>query len=250
MPSDSLIEMVSKQSLAVLAVLAAVLAVAAGTAFAMDDGSTANTQNKTISVAGNGEIDAEPDAAIVRLSVGAEGSDAGSVSSQLAEDAEQLQSTLSEFGIADENVQTTRYYVREDHRTRDQPNQTRYMGEHSFEVTLDDVDRVGALIDAATDGGADDVGGVRYTLAEDSREEIRDEAIRNAIANARSEAAVVASATDLEITGVAAASTQQSQVRPYHAEAVEMAADGGTEIDPQDVTVTATVHVTFDARAS
>lgn len=242
--------MVSKRALAVLAVLATVLAVAAGTAFAMDDGATPNTHNKTISVAGNGEIDAEPDAAVVRLSVRAEGPDAGSVSSLLADDADELRSTLSEFGIPEENVKTAHYFVREDHRTRDRPNETRYVGEHSFEVTTENVDRVGALIDAATSGGADDVGGVSYTLSEDSRELIRDEAIRSAIDNARSEAAVIANATDLEITGVSAASTQQSNVVPYRAEAVLQSGDGGTQIDPRDVTVTATVHVTFDARAS
>lgn len=240
--------MVSKRTLTVLAVTATLVAVAAGAALAASDGSAPNSHNKTISVAGTGEVDAEPDAAVVRLSVRASADDAGSVNSELAAGTEELRSTLSEFGVPEENVQTVRYYVREDPRSRDRPDDTRYVGEHSFQVTLDDVDRAGALVDAAVDGGADDVGGVSYTLSEERREQVRDDAVRDAIANARSDAAVVADATDLEITGVAAASTQQASVRPYRAETQALASgDAGTDIDVRDVTVSATVDVTFSA---
>ncbi len=234
--------------LALIGVVAALLVVAGAGALAATDGPSNSTDNQTISVTGSGEIDAQPDAAEVRLSVRATADSAGSVSSQLASDAERLRSSLTEFGIASENIRTERYYVREDPRTRERPNETRYAGEHSFEVTVEDVDQVGALIDVATDGGADDVNGVSYTLSEDRRETIRNDAIRSAIDNARSDASVIADATDLTVTGVSAASTQQSSVVPYRA-AFEAAdgGDGGTTIEPRDVTVTATVHVTFSA---
>lgn len=239
--------MVSKQTLAVLAVLATVLAVAAGTALAVDGSGAASAHNRTISVAGTGEIDAAPDAAEVHLAVRATGPDAASVSSSIAADAEALRSALADFGIPAENVQTASYYVREDPRTRDQPNETRYAGRHTFQVTVDDVERVGGLIDAATDAGADDVGGVSYTLSEDRREQLRDEALQTAVTDARGEAAVLANATDLEVTGVVVASTQGTDVRPYRTE-FQAAADAGTTIEPRDVTVSATVDVTFAAR--
>lgn len=241
--------MVSRQTLAVLAVLATVLAVAAGTALALGGSGAPGAHNQTISVAGTGEVDAEPDAAEVHVSVRASGSSAADVSSELASGAEDLRSALADFGIPAEDVQTASYYVREEPRTRDQPNVTQYAGQHTFQVTVGDVDRVGGLIDAAVGAGADDVGGVSYTLSEDRREQIRDQALESAVADARSEADVLGNATDLEVTGVVSVSTQGADVRPYRAE-LQAAADSGTTIEPRDVTVSATVDVTFAARSA
>lgn len=242
--------MPSKSVLAALAVLATVVAVGAGAALAADGGTPpAPGDGRTITVAGSGQIDAQPDAAEVRLSVTARGDDAASVSEEVAAGAGQLRSTLSEFGIPEADVQTQGYSVHEDPQSRDSPETTTYVGEQSFTVTLSDVDQVGALIDAAVAGGADSVGGVQYTLSEERRQSIRDEAIGVAIDEARSEAAVIGNETGLAVGQVRHASTQDTGVSPYRAEltAAEADAGGGTEIDPRDVTVSTTVEVTFDA---
>jgi len=230
-------------TLAVATVLT--LAVGAGVAATGTDGNSSD--RRTIAVAGSGEIDASPDAAVVQLSVTARGPDAANVSDQVAADAARLRQTLADFGVPEENVQTQRYVIHETSRPESGDGRSVYVGEQAFEVTLADVDQVGALVDAAVEGGADDVGGVFYTLSEERRQQVRDRAIRAAVDDARGEAAVIANATGLGLAGVQRASSQATNVSPYRAEVTTADAGGGTDIDPRDVTVSATVEVTYAA---
>lgn len=242
--------MASRRTIIGLVALAAVVTVSAGAVLAADGSGATGTDGRTVTVGGTGEVDAAPNTAVVRLSVTAQGEDAAAVSQELASGAQQLRSTLTEFGLGEDRVQTDGYSVYEDPGSRENPNRTVYRGEQSFSVTLDDVDSVGALIDAAVGGGADDVSGVQYTLSDQRRSELRDEAITTAIDEARSEAAVVGSASNLTVGQVRHASTQSEGVQPYRVAESDLAMDsggGGTNIDPRDVTVTATVEVTFDA---
>lgn len=231
------------------AVLVAVLVGAAGTAVAVGSGDGQST-NRTITVAGTGDVKVAPDAAVVRLSVTASGSDAGNVSDAVATDAAALREALQAFGLDEEDIRTVNYDI---HSDRDRPGSGPYEARQTFAVTLGDVDRAGALIDAAVDAGADDVHGVSFTLSADAREQARDEALRNAVENARGEATVLAAASDLQVGGVHAVSTTGSDVRPYRMEAVAFAGDGGgasTRIDSRDVTVTAQVEVVFGAEGA
>lgn len=241
--------MASTKTLIVLAALVTVLVGAAGTALAVEGGGAA-PENRTITVAGSGDVDVAPDAAVVRLSVEASGTDAGNVSDTLATKAQTLRNNLQDFGIDDADIQTRHYDVRTDRPAGDRDGEERYVGRQSLEVTLSDVERAGDLIDAAVDGGADEIHGVRFTLSEDEREAVRDDALRAALENARGEADVIATASDLEVTGIQSISTTGTDLRPYRAEAVAYAGgDGGaaTQIDSRDVTVSATVRVVYTA---
>jgi len=239
--------MASRPIIVVTLVLVAGLLGAAGTALAVGGGD-APLQNRTITVSGSNQVDVTPDAAVVRVSVTASGSDAGNVSQAVADRAETLREALRDSGVTDEDVRTVGYSVHGERGPREAAADDRYVGRQTFAVTIDDVDRAGALVDAAVAGGADEVHGVSFTLSEAAREEARDRALRNAVDDAQGEATVLAGATGLEVTGVQAVSTTGTQVHPFRAEAVMVNADGaGTQIDSRDVTVTATVQVVFGA---
>lgn len=243
--------MTSTRSILVVAVLVAAVAGVAGTALAVGhDAGTAG--NETISVTGSGEVSVAPDAAVVRLTVSATGTDASNVSDAVATDADRLRETLADLGIPEENVQSVDYDVRGEREPRaGERGDQRYVARQRFEVTLDEVDRAGAVIDAAVDGGASEVHGVRFTLSDETRDEVRDDALRQAVSDARGEATVLANATGLALDGVSAVSSTGTDVRPYRLEGAAVAADGGggTDIDSQDVTVSASVHVVYAAAA-
>jgi uncharacterized protein YggE len=242
--------MSSTKTLIALAVLAALVVGAAGTAFAADGDGASPAENRTITVAGSGDVDVAPDAAIVRLSVEASGTDAGNVSDTLATKAERLRERLQEFGVDASAIQTRHYDVRTDRPERDREGEEHYVGQQSLEVTLSDVDRAGDLIDAAVEGGADEIHGVEFTLSADERDEVRDQALRAALENARDEASVLATASALDVSGIQSISTRGTDLRPYRAEAVAYSGgDGGasTRIDSRDVTVSASVQVVFTA---
>jgi hypothetical protein len=123
-----------------------------------------------------------------------------------------------------------------------------YRGLHAFEITIEEPDRAGEVIDTAVSNGASEVDGVEFTLSSEKRENLREEALQAAMENARSEAGTVAAAEDLRIAGVDRISTTEFDRRPYSAETAALAAgDGGsTSIDSGPVSVSASVTVVYE----
>jgi len=212
--------------------------------------------DRTISVAATGDAEASPDQAVVRVSVTAAGNDSATVRDELASGTERLRTALDDIGVdyetagysIEEREQPRRPY--EEDRPEESANAPAYRGVHSFTVTVDDTDSVGSVIDAAADAGAE-VNRVELTLSEERRETLRDQAITNAMNDARSQATALADAGDLTVTDVASIEASQSRYRPV---AYETAADGGaaaanTVIDSGEVSVTYDVQVTYNATA-
>ncbi|MCU4740883.1 SIMPL domain-containing protein [Halobacteria archaeon AArc-m2/3/4] len=198
----------------------------------------------TIEVSASGRAETDPDRAIVHVGVEARGESADDVRSELVEGAESLRETFAELGIPEDDVQTANYRINE------RRQETGFEGVHAFRVTVDDVDRVGEIIDASVEAGADTVGRVNFTLQDETREALRDEALDDALANADEEADHIAGNREVEITATQSVSTTDVDVRPVRYDAAHEVADDGaagqsTEIDSGPVTVSATVTVVY-----
>lgn len=120
---------------------------------------------------------------------------------------------------------------------------TAYRVQNHVEVTLTDVDRVGAVLDAAVRAGANRVAELSFFASDPAPARL--EAIRQATANARAEAEVLASAlggTLGEPLEVGASNSGGAPV--YRMRTAEMAmADTPVEVGTQSVSVS--VNVTF-----
>lgn len=207
--------------------------------------------DRTISVAATGGADAAPDRAIVRVSATAEGDDPGAVRDALAADADALRSNLHDAGVARDSYETSRYRISEARRPpREEREVASYRGVHTFEVTLDDPDRVSAVIDAAADADAE-IEHVEFTLSEAVHEELREEAIQNAMGDARSQAETIATSGELHVTSIASVDARQQRFRPvsYEMEAPAGGDAGGASIESGDVSVEYAVEVTYNATA-
>jgi hypothetical protein len=213
----------------------------------------AQSPDRHISVSGTGTVQAAPDQALVRVTVTADGNDSESVRSTLASDAADLRSALDELGV---EYETARYEIEQLHpreRERRGEDAPEYSGVHAFEVTVENTDDVGAVIEAATGAGAE-VDAVRLTLSDERRSELRDQAIESAMNDARSQASTIASAGNLTVTGVATVDAARSRYEPVAYETAAEGGDGGgdgppTVVDAGEVTVTYRVQVTYNASA-
>lgn len=198
----------------------------------------------TVHVSGVGEAEGEPDVARMRVAVEESGDDAEAVRSGLAERSDALHEALVGAGVDDEGITTGRYDIREQRRG------TGYEGVHTYDVEIGDVGAVGEIVDTAVDAGADDVGRIRFTLSDERRETVREDALTDAIETARSEAETIAAAKDVELTGVVTVSTTSIDVRPRPATAPatdDVAEDAAapTELREGPVSVTARVEVVY-----
>lgn len=247
----------SRKSLTIIGIAA--LLVLGGIAFGGLGGAGAHSTddapaNRTITVSATGSAEASPDQAVVSVAVTAEGDDAAQVRTTLANRTEELRTALEELGVTYETeryaIEEQRHPPREKRTASDAEERPTYRGIHSFTVTVDDPNATGSVIEAAADSGAE-INRVQLTLSDQRRSELRNQAIENAMADARTQATTIAAAGNLSITNVATVDASETQYRPVP---VEMTADAGgdggsapTVINSGGVSVSYNVQVTYNA---
>lgn len=200
----------------------------------------------TVRVSAVGTVEADPDQAVLRVAVTATATNATAVRDRLAANASSMRSALADAGVANDQVRTVAFDIRQERPDRDQPGEVRFRGIHAFEITVTNVSRTGVVLDAAVTGGANEVDRVAFTLSEETRREVRSEALGEAMADARADAETVARAEGLVLVGVRSIATGEADVGPARFRAATPSADG-TEVSPGPVTVTARVEVTYNA---
>lgn len=246
-----------RDRLAVLIILASLIAMTlVGVAVVSPIGAQSpdSSADRTISVDATGGADAPPDRAVIRVAAVAEGDDPAAVRDDLATNVDTLRENLEAAGLTDDDYETTEYRIREVRRPPreevDEPrDELQYRGIHTFEVTLDDPDRTGAVIDAAADADAE-ISGIEFTLSEAAREELREEAIERAMSDARTQADTIANSGDLHVTSIHRVDATQQNFRPvsYESDVPEEAADASrTSVDTGDVSVEYRVRVVYNA---
>jgi uncharacterized protein YggE len=246
---------------ALSAVLVAGLLVAAGVAgaVALGAGPAAANQpadsSKSITVSATGDVEATPDQAVVRVAVTATGNDSTSVREELATDVESVRDALEEYGVPSDGIRTAYFDIRQEReRTRSGTEYGDYRGVHALEITTDDTEAAGELIDLAVDNGADQIDGVSFTLSDEKREQLHNDALEAAMGNAETRADTLASSGDLAVTGVHSIHSADTGYRPYRMETAYVSAAGdaagGTAVQSGPVTVTADVRVTYNATSA
>lgn len=241
----------------------------AGNATTPGNTSTSGSGNaRTITVSNTGEAEGEPDLAILQLGIETTADTAQDARADLARRAEDLRAALLEFGLEEDDITTRRFRIHEriDRRrmeedgvrpsSREEAEEyIHYQGSHSFTVEVSDIDDVGAVIDTAVDAGANQIDRVTFTLSDETRATLREEALKEAIRNARSEAEIIADEVGASIVEATVVDASDARVSPVHRE-VAVAGDAAatpsprmessTGVEPGDVTVTADVHVRYE----
>jgi uncharacterized protein YggE len=229
--------------------LAAVLATA-GVAGAFAPGATQAQQaqqdsNKTVQVSGSGQVQAEADRAVIDLAVLTRGEDVETARQRLSENTSKLREALIEMGINESQIQTSYYDISSD-RYGPREDKPKYRAVHSFVVTVENTSRVGETIDTAVNNGASEIDGVEFTISPEKREELRHQALEQAMDDARGKAGTIAGASDLVVDGVSTVSTTNYRHSPYSVETAAAGGDAaGTSIDSGPVNVRASVSVVY-----
>lgn len=152
------------------------------------DRSPAPVAPGTISVTGEGKVQIAPDIAEMSFGVttGTQ-STAKAASDKVASDMQKILAAVKAQGIQDKDVTTENFYLNPVYDWTDGRQRLRgYEATQSLRVKVRDLEKVGAVLTAATDNGANQAGGVSFTL--EHPEAKKDEARTQAIANAKKKA--------------------------------------------------------------
>ena len=210
-------------------------------------GDTPTATGTTISATGTGSVDTDADLAVVSVAVVATADSADDARGQVAADVERMRTALREAGVPDDAVSTASFAVYPEYSYDGGERTERgFRAMHSFQIETAP-ERAGEVVDVAVGNGATQVQGVSFTLTEETRASLREQAISRAVTAARGDADAMAGAADLSITGIESMSTSGGFV-PTERFAVEADAGGAsTTFEPAPVRVSVTVSVTYRA---
>jgi uncharacterized protein len=128
-----------------------------------------------------------------------------------------------------------------------------YTAANVVQVSLDDLARIGSVLDSATQAGANQVQGIEFTLRDETVP--RAAALRAAAGKARAEADVLAQALNLKVVRVLSVDDQSQRFAPMFKRAVLAGAPGAAVATPLEAgtlevsaDVTLTVEVSPAAR--
>jgi uncharacterized protein len=173
-----------------------------------------NRRVTRVMVAGDSIVQAQPDTAIITVSVVTQNRQAISAQQDNAAKTDAVVRALRAAAGSGAEVKTSGYSLQPQrvYKENQPPTISGYEARNSVTVTLSDLTKVGSVIDAAAQAGANDVAGIAFTLREDRQ--ARDRALSEATKEAVSKARVIASALGGRVVRIVEVQEEGFQQRP------------------------------------
>lgn len=230
---------------------AAVLCLTSAVAPAAQSGQSvqAIAVRESIRATGEGTATATPDQAELNIGVVTQATTADQAS---AENARKVEAVLAAVRRALEpaaEVKTIGYSITPNYvypREGGEAKITGYIASNTVRVKTSELNRVGPVIDAASQAGANNVQGLQFSVKDDAP--VRAAALRDAAVRAREQANAIAAALGVRVGRILLAEEGGPTVRPFVADAMEMrtASAAKTPVEPGTVEVRAVVTLTVE----
>jgi hypothetical protein len=159
-----------------------------------------------LTVSGSGEARVAPDEATVRLGVVAQAATARAAQDQVSRAAGAVLDAIRKLGVKDQDIQTSGlslsplYSQGRPNQENQAPRITGYQANNTVTVRIEDLTKVGPVIDAGLGAGANTLDGVEFGLRND--EAARAQALADAALKARSKAQTLASTLGLKLGNI------------------------------------------------
>jgi hypothetical protein len=209
----------------------------------------------SLSVSGQARLERAPDELRLELAVVNEGRDAVGTSAENARLARKVFDALAAAGLEKGEIETGSFSVQPvytqppgEGRRGWKPELVGYRVENSVRVETRRIELAGRLVDGALQAGANHVSSLVFGLADERAH--RADAIREATANARSDAAALAESAGVKLVRLLSARLDGAAAPPVFLragmESMAMAQDAAPPIEPGAVEVTAQVTLVYE----
>ena len=207
-----------------------------------------------VMVAGDSIVQAQPDTAIVTVSVVTQNRNALSAQQDNAAKTDAVVRALKAAAGAGAEVKTSGYSLQPQrvYKENQPPTISGYEARNSVTVTLGDLTKLGTVIDASAQAGANDVSGIAFTLRQDRQ--ARDRALSKATREAVSKAQVIASALGGRVVRIVEVQEEGFQQRPpvplYQTETMMAKRDVATPIEIGALDITSRVQLIAEVESN
>lgn len=205
-------------------------------------------ETRSISVTGQGEAEGTPDQAEVSAGVEILADTVMEATRENQSIIERIVAALEEQGIPAEKMQTSNYSIWAEQNYQE-PRQNRISGyrvSNIVHVRIEDIDKVGDVLAAVTNAGANSIHGIQFGVKDTAA--LEQEAREAAMADARARAEALATLAGVQLGEVLFISTSYSggPPRPMMARSFEMADTApAPSISPGQQSVSVQIHATF-----
>lgn len=206
-------------------------------------GGAATNSSTTITVTGNGTVNATPDKASFDFGVQVTAATASDAISKDGQQARTIIDALKNAGIDASDIQTTSVSLWPQ-TSSDGTQITGYQASNSVNVTAP-LGKAGDLVDAAVGAGANNVDGPN--LAVSDQDSSYAQALKLAVTDAQTKAQAIAAAAGLTLGAIVHISDQSNPPTPIFAAGTFSAAKAATPIEAGTQQIQATVTVTYSA---
>jgi uncharacterized protein YggE len=227
---------------------------------------TSNTSNSTLSVVGNAQTMVKPDKVTLSLSVETTNTTANAALNANSAAMNRALNALKVAGVRENETSTSffnispNYNLTQQGQEQDFPPPTEskdiisYTVTNSITVDSYNLLNVSKWIDTAVQAGVNDISSIYFSLSDTKSKLIKNDLLKQAVANAKSKADIAASALGLNVTGVKSINIEPVNVFPPPeplmarktvAEAAAPTAGPPTPIIAGEQEVTASVRIAF-----
>src|SRR6185369_13638627 len=177
-------------------------------------GASENKRLTRVMVVGDSVVQAQPDTAILTISVVTQNRAAIQAQQENAAKTDEVVRVLKTVAGAGAEVKTSGYSVQPQrvYKEGQPPTITGYEVRNSVTVTTSDLTKVGPIIDAAAQAGSNDISGIAFTLRQDRP--ARDRALGEATQEAVGKARMIANALGGRVVRIVEVQEEGFQQRP------------------------------------
>jgi hypothetical protein len=208
-------------------------------------------QPRTINVSGQGEIQAEPDRAVVSLGIEARKPKMEDARAEVTRTVAAVLKLTREMKIDQKYVRATRIHVQPEYNWDNDARERNLIGYYvsrQIEVDLRELDKLGELLERAFDAGVNQVG--EPQLDSSRRRDLERQALAKAVADARMNAEAVAKAAGARLgppRTISASSGFVPPPRPMHMKAMAAeTADAARSYQSAQMDFNGTVQIQYD----
>ena len=202
---------------------------------------------RTITVTGTGAVTLTPDLAYVYIGVQTQDASASVAMSSNTSLAGAVIAAIKAVGVEDKDIQTSNFSISPQPIYDEAYNITgyTYMVQNTVHVTVRDLDKLGSLLDAAFEAGANTINSISFDVAD--RTEPVSQARLAAVENARRQADELAEATGVSIGEVQTISYYDSTpiVRDYVEVRTMSDSAGSVPIQSGSMEISTTVTIVY-----
>jgi uncharacterized protein YggE len=212
---------------------------------------TTASEPPVVVAVGQGIVKRAPDQAWVTIAAESRAKTPGEAQKLNAEAMSAVMQKLKGVGLPADAIQTTAYELRPEFDYANNRQTLRgYVARNAIEVRVDDLPKLGQVLDVSVGAGATSVSGIRFDLKD--RPGVEQIALQRAVADARAQADAAAQAAGMKVDRVLRIEVHREgpipPPRPMMAMRAEMAASGEPPIAPGELEVKATVTMTAGIR--